>query len=91
MADMPNLKQALTDPSSVYKEPKDILLDNKLSRGQKIQILKRWGSDILEVQVAEEENMQGITRVDYQSVLKALKTLRAKIDLEHTPPTKQGG
>lgn len=84
-------KQALTDPTSVFKTPAELLLNNELTREQKIHILKRWESDIREIQVAEDENMQGKERVDLKDVLDALNTLDAVINLEDTPPTKQGG
>lgn len=86
-----NLKRVLIDPASVFDEPQEVLLENELTRKQKIQILKRWASEVRELQVAEEENMQGENVIDLQSVLQALSTLDAKVDLDHTPPTKQGG
>jgi hypothetical protein len=85
------VKQALLDPTSIFKEPQEVLLSQELTRDQKIQILRRWSYEIRELQVAEEENMQGKTQVDLQSVLNALRTLGAVVDLEHEPPTKQGG
>lgn len=85
------VKQALLDPASIFKDPQDVLLSQELTRDQKIQILRRWSYEIRELQVAEEENMQGKTQVDLQSVLNALRTLGAVIDLEREPPTKQGG
>lgn len=86
---MIRLKQALLDPSSVFQEPKDVLLNNEISRDQKIQILKRWESEVREIQVAEEENMQGKEPVDLHAILSALHTLDAIVDVEHNAPTKQ--
>ena len=89
---MINLKQALIDPSSVFAAPTDVLLNLDLTRVEKIEILKRWASGIRSIEVAEEENMQGKNNLDIlESILSALHTLDATIDLEHTPPTKQGG
>jgi hypothetical protein len=89
---MINLKHALTDPSRVFNTPQDVLLDNDLTRSQKIDILNRWASEIRDIEVAEEENMQGNNYLDIlETILSSLRTLDATVDLEHTPPTKQGG
>lgn len=89
---MKNLQRAFIDPSSIYKIPEDVLLDKTLSREQQIHILRRWAYDIREEQVALEENMQGNYDENMlKLIIDALLTLDAVIDLEHTPPTKQGG
>lgn len=51
--------QILSDPSSCYQTPDEVLQDERLSREQKIQILKQWAFDERELEVAEEENMTG--------------------------------
>jgi hypothetical protein len=84
-------KQALTDPAAVFPEPGDVLEDERLSRAQKIEILRRWAYDMDEVAVAEEEGMSGNGPPVLQRILLALDELGAAIDTEHTPPTKQGG
>ena len=72
--------------------PKRYCLYLKITRDEKISILKRWASDMREIQVAEEENMQGRNHLDiYEKILQALSALEAPIDTEHNPPTKQGG
>lgn len=89
---MINLKQALIDPASVFASPKDVLINQEISRDQKIQILKHWESDMREILVAEEENMQGKDVLKtFESIRDSLHTLDAKIATEDTPPTKQGG
>jgi hypothetical protein len=90
MANTIDFKQALLDPSSVFKTPNDVLACN-LSKQQKIKILKRWGYDERELGVAEEENMIGTRPNLLHEVLEALNSLGASVDLEHSPPTKQGG
>jgi hypothetical protein len=89
---MINLKQALLNPSSVFSAPIDVLLNTSITREQKIEILKHWESDMREVFVAEEENMlgKGVLKM-FEQIREALHTLDAKIDIEETPPTKQGG
>ena len=86
-----DFEKALLDPSGVFGRPKDILEEKSLSREQKIRILRRWEYDVRELEVAEEENMAGGPPSRLAEVLEALHTLAAKIDVEHSPPTKQGG
>jgi len=89
---MIDLAKALLDPSSVFASPQEVLINQELSREQKIQILKRWESDMREILVAEEENMQGKdVIINYEHIREALHTLDAKITTEEIPPTKQGG
>lgn len=90
MAATIDLQKALLDPSSVFKLPGDVVSSN-LSKEQKIKILKRWEYDERELGVAEEENMIGKRPILLHEVLEALNSLGAKVDLEHRPPTKQGG
>lgn len=47
----------ISDPSASYTIPDDVLTDNRLTREQKISVLKQWAYDARELQVAEEENM----------------------------------
>jgi hypothetical protein len=81
---MSKFKQALLDPTSVYKHPMDVVNDNSLSREQKIQVLHRWEYDARELQVAEEENMPDLSGEQRSSmlsrVLDALHNLGASSD-----------
>lgn len=52
----------ISDPSSSYQFPQDVLLDERLSREQKIVVLKQWAFDERELEVAEAENMRGDSR-----------------------------
>jgi hypothetical protein len=89
---MINLKQALVDPASVFSSPQAVLLNQELTRDQRVIILKRWESDIREIMVAAEENMRGKDVINtFTAIRNALHTLDAKINLEDRPPTKAGG
>ncbi len=82
----------MLDPTAVFRGPEDVLQRDELTREQKIEILRRWGYDALELQVAEEENMgSGQTSDILDRVLHALRTLNASPDPEQSPPTKHGG
>ena len=87
---MVDFEKALLDPSLVFKNPDEVLRNDELSRGQKIQILQRWEYDLRELQVAEEESMGGPQSTPLDTVLNALRALGAE-NRERSAPTKQGG
>lgn len=86
-----DVKKAMLDPVSVFKCPEDVLLEQSLTREEKIKVLRRWEYDARELEVAEEENMGGGPPDILDEVLRTLHRLQANIDTEHAPPTKQGG
>jgi hypothetical protein len=88
---MINVEKALLDPGLIFKTPEALLANNELSREQKIEILRRWEYDVRELQVAEEESMDGPQPVTLDAVLSALRALGAPADTERSAPTKQGG
>ena len=88
---MIDVEKALLDPRLVFKTPGEVLANNELTRAQKIEILRRWEYDVRELQVADEEGMEGPEPVTLDAVLDALRTLGAPEDTENSAPTKQGG
>jgi hypothetical protein len=88
---MVDVEKALLDPGLVFKTPEELLANNALSREQKVEILRRWEYDARELQVAEEEGMEGPQPVTLDVVLRALRALGAPADTERSAPTKQGG
>ncbi len=86
---MIDVERAMLDPTSVFKDPKEVVANDELTRDQKIEILRRWEYDARELEVAEEEAGMLVRRPDmFDLVLQALHTLGAERDTEHTPPTK---
>ena len=86
------IKQALIDPASIFPSPEAVLENGDLPDTQKIEILRRWEYDARETQVAEEEGFPAREPSGLlDSIIAALHSLGAGPDLEHTPPTKQGG
>lgn len=71
-------ERILADPSATFKMPDDVLHDERLSRKQKIAILKLWAFDEHELEVAEEENMRGKGPILLDEVMQALR------HIEHT-------
>ena len=88
---MIDVEKALLDPGLVFKTPGEVLANNELTRAQKIEILRRWEYDVRELQVADEEGMEGPEPVTLDAVLDALRTLGAPEETENSAPTKQGG
>lgn len=86
-----DIEKALLDPSSEFATLEDLLRDKSLTREQKIQILHRWEYDARELEVAEEENMSGGPPSMLAEIFSALRALGCELDVEHSPPTKQGG
>ena len=39
---MIDVTKAMRDPTMVFKEPKDVVASNEVTRNQKIEILRRW-------------------------------------------------
>ena len=86
---MIDVKQEILDPTSVFKDPTEVVANEYLCRDQKIEILRRWEYDARELEVAEEEAGMAVHRPDmFDRVIQALHTLGVELDTEHSPPTK---
>ncbi|MDP1573954.1 MAG: hypothetical protein Q8L78_03345 [Coxiellaceae bacterium] len=55
----PEFEQITADPSAYYKTPDDVVADHRLTKAQKIMLLKLWAFDAHQIEVAQEENMIG--------------------------------
>ncbi|MFZ2100105.1 MAG: hypothetical protein WAU86_06025 [Oricola sp.] len=84
-------QQALADPAAVFATPEAVVEDDRISRGQKIEILRRWEYNAAEEDVALEEGMPGNETDLLRRILVALGAVVGPIDVEHTPPSKQHG
>ncbi len=86
---MIDVTKAMLDPTMVFKEPKDVVASNELTRDQKIEILRRWKYDAQQLEVAEDEAGMAVRRPEmFDRVVQALHMLDLERDTEHTPPTK---
>ncbi len=86
---MIDVTKAMLDPTMVFKEPKDVVASNELTRNQKIEILRRWKYDAQQLEVAEEEAGMAVRRPEmFDRVVQALHMLDLERDTDHTPPTK---
>ena len=79
----------MLNPALVFLGPEDVLQRDELTREQKIEVLRRWKFDALQLQVAEEENMGGEQPSDIlDRVLQALHALSAGPNLEDSPTSR---
>ncbi len=86
---MIDVKKAMLDPTSVFKDPEEVVASDELNRDQKIEILRRWEYDARQLEVAEEEAGMAVLRPEmFDLIVQALHLLGAERDTEHTPPTK---
>ncbi len=86
---MTDIKRAMRDPAKVFTDPSKVVADLELTRDQKIEILRRWEFDAHELEVAEEEAGMTVLHPEmFDRIVRALHTLGAERDTEHTPPTK---
>ena len=78
-----DLRKAMLNPALVFLGPEDVLQHDELTREQKIEVLRRWKFDALQLQVAEEENMGSEQPSDIlDRVLQALHALNTGRNLE---------
>lgn len=68
-------KKALTNPSSVFKHPADVVACQDLDPREKAAILKQWELDARLLQVATEEGMSEGERSMFTDVKQAQKKL----------------
>jgi hypothetical protein len=83
--------RALLDPASIFAHPEDVVSAAGLDSETKIEILRRWGYDALELEVAEEENMTGGEPSLLHRIISALGAMGVEPDILRRSPTKQGG
>lgn len=83
-----NLDRALFDPASVFKGPDAVVEYESLGLEHKIEILRRWAYDAIEMAVAEEEGMGGGEAVAVDTILAALERVAGGRHSMCTAPTK---
>lgn len=86
-----DFEKALLDPASVFDSPSAVCNTSDLTQAQKVEILRRWEYDARELQVAAEENMGEDPGKLMDEILAALHQLDEGVDVDSSPPTKQGG
>jgi hypothetical protein len=72
---MVNFHKALLDPAAHFDSPHSLAATEDLTREQKIELLRRWYHDAIELQVAAGEGMAGGERDRHRETVKALRSL----------------
>jgi hypothetical protein len=83
-------KKALTNPSSIFRHPADVVDSRDLDVAEKTKILKQWELDARLLQVASEEGMNDGEHSMFADVKKAQQRLDAPSLREDGAPTKAG-
>jgi len=76
-------ERARVDPAAVFDDPKDVLAADDLSREEKIEYLRRWRYDAIELNVAADEGMGEESSAILDRVLAALDEIDP--DGDHRP------
>lgn len=76
-------------PELAFASPEAIVASPRLTRAQKIELLRSREYDAAELAVAEEEGMQGPENDQLPRILNALARLTGGDDAEYVAPTKQ--
>lgn len=77
------LKDILKDPSDAFHDPTEVLVQARLTRDEKVQILKQWRYDLFQMQVASDENLPGDNvkvATTIRKIDECLRQLRAEPD-----------
>jgi hypothetical protein len=85
--------EAAENPSRCYERPREVLVDPRLSRKEKLTILEAWELEARALAVASEENMTGGEPDLLAEVVEARLSLGAASNPQQDTgaPTKQGG
>jgi hypothetical protein len=83
-------RRAMTNPSSVFKSPEEVIDCKDLNESEKAAVLKQWELDARQLQVATEEGMTEGERSMFAEVKKAQEKLGVPKLEEDGPPTKAG-
>lgn len=85
-----SIERLQTDPSLAFASPAALLECDTLSIRRKIDLLRRWYHDAVQISVAEDEGMPAHDSDLVRETLLSLQQLEA-VDVEHVGPSKQHG
>lgn len=69
------VQDAIGDPTREYRQPMDVVRDDRLEPGEKMRILESWKKDAELLSRAQDENMAGGERPQLQDVMLAIQEL----------------
>lgn len=82
---------ANTNSGQAFSRPEDVAESPTLSPEQKLRILRQWEYDARELEVAEEENMEGGPNDQLARILQAMASIRPVGEDRPGVNSKQGG
>lgn len=85
---MTELDDLFFNPAATFAAPEDVLEHGRLTRTQKIRILKLWQHDAAEAEVATEEGMPGSSGGLLRRVLLTLHRVSGDAAAMRTDPSK---
>lgn len=53
------IQRILLNPEEFYEAPEDVLRDEMLDDDEKLTVLKVWADEIMQLEIATSENMDG--------------------------------
>lgn len=80
---MRDLDVILKDPSAAFSGPRDVLAHVDLSHEDKIRVLRQWRYDLVQLQVASAENLDGDSDAGagIKNIDECLRQLGAKAEI----------
>ena len=79
------IDKKILNPAASYSRPEDVVQDAKLSREEKIKILREWHYDAIRLQESDGENMTGGEPDRLRSISNALLKLGVSPAAENDP------
>ena len=73
-----------------YHNAQEVLLDKKLSREEKIHLLKEWARDEYQLLIADQENMLASRNQQYKNQLSEVLEALLTLDVEFDPSGAEG-
>jgi len=78
-----DVESAKRNPASCFERPSDVLEHEDLSREQKVEILRQWDYDTLQLAVATDESMTSEAAANGQRVAEIHKALEELGETDH--------
>lgn len=75
MSDDSKYQQALRNPSEIYRHPGAVVNDGALNDKQKLEILKHWEAEAVQLQESEGEGFGGGERSLLAEIKRAIRQL----------------
>ncbi len=83
------LERRVADPAAYYVEPADAAADGALSRDQKLRLLTQWAQDLVDRQVADNDDPEPENVGDPEDTM-LLRQLNAAIECVEAVPQPPG-